>query len=96
MSFSEITGETLVTGGLVFTLGLAVDIVYVYWTIAATTRRPTRAALMAAAIQLFGVGALLFVINDPTLLVANILGHASGSYLGVMLNKGNDKCEPRF
>lgn len=69
----------------VFVLGALVDVCYVYWTRATVKGSVYQAALMAALIQVFGVGAILFVVSEPLLLVANVLGHAAGTAIGLQL-----------
>lgn len=73
-------------------LGAAVDIAFVWWA-RCTQRLDLWGTVTAAAlIQICGIVGLLFIVNDPTLLVANVAGHAVGSGIGIaMASKAKEK-----
>jgi uncharacterized protein YebE (UPF0316 family) len=68
---------------LVFVACAALDILYVKWTILVHQKAAVRVAIISAIIQIIGMCAVLAIVADRTLLVANVLGHAFGSYIGI-------------
>lgn len=67
----------------VFCLCAFVDILWINWTRSSVAGRALAAAGYSALIQLVGVVSILLVVDDRRLLVANVCGHAFGSYIGV-------------
>ncbi len=76
----------------VFAMGCAVDVAFVWWS-RCTQRLDFWGVVAAAAlIQIFGLGGLLIVVSDPTLLIANVAGHAVGSGIGItMASRAKEK-----
>lgn len=70
-------------------LGVAVDLSFVWWSRSTQKLDMWGAVFAAALIQIFGVVGLLIVVNDPTMIAANVAGHAVGSGLGVRLAQEN-------
>ena len=66
-------------------LGVAVDLSFVWWSRSTHKLDMWGAVASAALIQIFGVVGLLIVVHDPTMIAANVAGHAIGSGLGVRL-----------
>lgn len=75
----------LVLAALVF--GFAVDVLYVYWTRSVVGNRALLSATMSGLIQFAVVGALWSMYSAHEAAIANIVGHAAGSYVGVKLGR---------
>lgn len=70
---------------LVFAAGVATDLAFVWWTRATQSLQFWGVVASSALIQLFAMAALLVVVREPTLVVANVAGHAVGSGAGVAI-----------
>jgi cyanate permease len=73
------------TAFAVMCLGAAVDVAFVWWARCTQRLDLWGTVTAAAAIQICGIVGLLFIVNDPTLLVANVAGHAVGSGIGIAM-----------
>lgn len=68
---------------LIFTINVALDVVYAKYTIATTARRPVEAGLWATAIILVGAASIVLYTNNYWLVIPAAAGAFVGTYYTV-------------
>ena len=77
----------MIEWGLVFLIGLVFDSLYVLWNHFVSTDRTFRAAATSTLLTALGMLGTLAVVNDPKVIVPQLMGVFAGTYAGMKIKK---------